>query len=416
MDPISEPTEVIILFNIPEGAHPDRRALHDVSIRQAETFKSSQTPPKNLTLHLVSLDDLPKKHFGAGLARKLVMDEATRRFNMINNPGGIILSLDADTLVEPNYVAAVSKLFTEHPTTEGCSIHFEHPLDNRAIPRKENFTKPHEDPIATPPTGDPEVETGQAYTGEDKGRGGDTYSEAVYQAITNYELHQRYYLMATRYTGYPYAYHTVGSAFAVRARAYARYGGMSRRQAGEDFYFIQKVAVNGRFGECNTTTVYPSPRTSDRVPFGTGPDIARQLKYPDGTYLTFNPELFYILRGFYFRANAMYAKGEAAVSAFENELHPLLVMYLKRNNYRDTLGEIFDNVASEQAFRQRFFRNFNWLWLLKFLHYGEQNGIGKVPLEEALQQLLKQLQISYPSSGSLKNLLLHLRRMQKSLL
>jgi hypothetical protein len=52
---------------------------------------------------------------------------------------------------------------------------------------------------------------------------------------------------------------------------------MSRRQAGEDFYFIQKVAMQGRYGECRTTRVHPSPRPSDRVPFGTGPDIARQI-------------------------------------------------------------------------------------------------------------------------------------------
>jgi hypothetical protein len=99
----------------------------------------------------------------------------------------------------------------------------------------------------------------------------------VFDAVANYELHQRYYLLAVRYTGYPYAFHTVGSCFAVRAEAYCRAGGMSRRQAGEDFYFIQKLAGQGGFTECRSTSVYPSPRPSDRVPFGTGPDISRQI-------------------------------------------------------------------------------------------------------------------------------------------
>ena len=49
-----------------------------------------------------------------------------------------------------------------------------------------------------------------------------------------------------------------------------RQGGMNKRQAGEDFYFLHKIIPLGHFGEINTTRVIPSPRPSDRVPFGTG--------------------------------------------------------------------------------------------------------------------------------------------------
>ena len=99
----------------------------------------------------------------------------------------------------------------------------------------------------------------------------------TYHAIALYELHLRYYLHSVRSTGYPHAFHTVGSAFAVRADIYCQEGGMNRRQGGEDFYFIQKVAQRGSWSECNETCVYPSPRPSDRVPFGTGPAVARLI-------------------------------------------------------------------------------------------------------------------------------------------
>jgi hypothetical protein len=46
---------------------------------------------------------------------------------------------------------------------------------------------------------------------------------------------------------FSYAYHTVGSAMAVKAYQYVKVGGMNRRQAGEDFYFIQKLVHSGNF-------------------------------------------------------------------------------------------------------------------------------------------------------------------------
>ena len=36
---------------------------------------------------------------------------------------------------------------------------------------------------------------------------------------------------------------------AVRADAYLRQGGMNRRKAGEDFYFLNKFMVLGGYGE-----------------------------------------------------------------------------------------------------------------------------------------------------------------------
>ena len=68
------------------------------------------------------------------------------------------------------------------------------------------------------------------------------------------------------FTGFPYVHHTVGSAIAVKAMTYVKAGGMNRRMAGEDFYFIQKLLPAGGFFNLNQTTVYPSPRSSQGFP------------------------------------------------------------------------------------------------------------------------------------------------------
>ena len=100
-----------------------------------------------------------------------------------------------------------------------------------------------------------------------------------------YELHLRYLNLFSRFTGFPYAYHTIGSCFGVRAETYASQGGMNKRKAGEDFYFLHKIIPLGEFREINNTCVIPSPRESDRVPFGTGAAIGKYLfrgiRHPD---------------------------------------------------------------------------------------------------------------------------------------
>ena len=169
------------------------------------------------------------KEYGVGVARKWLMDTAFIHFYK-NNQNGIIINLDADTTVANNYLIEIADFFKTNKTKEACSIAYEHPLDS--------------------------------------------------SAIINYELHLRYFINMQRLLNLPFAYQTVGSAMAVRSEAYAKEGGMVKRQAGEDFYFLHKYSKKQTLGEVNTTKVFPSSRTSHRVPFGTGKAIAEALKEP----------------------------------------------------------------------------------------------------------------------------------------
>src|SRR5687768_505071 len=221
------PHEVIVVVNSAANADATINKENDKTLGDARAWIAVQPEPK-LTVHLIDARDLPPRHAGVGLARKIGMDEALRRFDDAGTiEGGVILCFDADCTCAPNYLSAVSEHFTAHPKSPACSIYFEHPLE------------------------------------------GDLQPE-IYEVIAAYELHLRYYVQALRYAGFPHAYHTIGSSMAVRAKAYMEQGGMNRRQAGEDFYFLHKIIPLGGFTELNNTVVYPSPRASNRVPFGTG--------------------------------------------------------------------------------------------------------------------------------------------------
>src|SRR5204862_3217619 len=121
-------------------------------------------------------------------------------------------------------------------------------------------------------------------------------------------LHLRYYIQALRYAGFPHAHHTIGSCMAVRAGEYRQQGGMNKRKAGEDFYFLHKIIPLGGFGDLTGTTVYPSPRPSDRVPFGTGKAVRENL--PGRQIKTYPLDAFLDLKQMIARVPKMYRCGK----------------------------------------------------------------------------------------------------------
>ena len=308
--------EVLILVNWPENA-PSH--IKDMSLKQFEFLKvwGNEHYSDFISFHPLLYPDMPVKTAGVGLARKTLMDEAVRRFNLLNRFSGIISSLDADTLCEKNYLSELEKHFEKFPSSDGCVIYFEHPLE------------------------------------------GDEYSESIYNAICQYELHLRYYLQSIRYTGFKNAFHTVGSCFAVKASSYCLQGGMNKRKAGEDFYFLQKFFELGNFTELKTTRVIPSPRPSLRVPFGTGVVVNELEKGGKQEYLTFNPLLFEKLKYFFQKVPELYNKeknynNEQIIS----ELPILIQCFLKKENFTHNLKNIINNSSSSTSFKKRFYR---WL-------------------------------------------------------
>jgi hypothetical protein len=367
----SEPdckVEVIIVVNAPPGATAESLENNKLTLSNIERWKK-ENPNCFFRLYFFVVEP-PVNGWGVGLARKTGMDEAVRRFNLINNPDGIILNLDADCTVEHNYFAAVCDNFTSAKDRSACSIYFEHPL------------------------------TGSEFTRE------------IYRYITLYELHLRYYFQGLAYSGFPYVFHTVGSASAVKALPYIKAGGMNRKQAGEDFYFIQKLVPLGGYFSLNTTVVYPSPRPSLRVPFGTGATIDKLTKESSSFLLTYNFLAFKELRKYFGMADDFYNSGQEELNRLYEKLPDGIRQYLGEDEWINKLIEIKNNTSGILAFKKRFFGWFNMFRIVKYLNFVHQNYFEKRPVEASAIELLVNTGSEFKSKDPTE-LLLHYRFLEK---
>lgn len=329
-DPPGFKTEVLILINWPENSAGD---IVQNSLAQYKSLKVwiKNNVSESISFHPLIYPDMPSKTAGVGLARKTLMDEAIRRFNLLNRPDGIIASFDADTLCEKNYLHELKKHFEDKPSSDGCVIYFEHPIE------------------------------------------GDIFSTEVYKAICLYELHLRYYLQSIRSTGFRNAWHTIGSCFAIKASSYCKQGGMNKRKAGEDFYFLKKFFELGNFTELKSTCLTPSPRPSLRVPFGTGVIINEFKSSGKDDFMTYSPDLFNALKSFFDKISVLYNEdNEFMINQLLNDLPHSIQAFLRQEHFTEKLNEIKRNSSSLSSFEKRFFRWFNLFKILKYLNFGKK--------------------------------------------
>jgi hypothetical protein len=285
--------------------------------------------------------ELPIKGGGVGLARRIGLDLALPRLAGDGNDT-LLVSLDADTLVEPTYLPAIVRHFRE-TEAGGSVIPFHH-------------------------------------------RQGTTEEQA---AIERYELFLRHYVLGLALASSPYAFHTVGSAMACTASAYVRVGGMNTRSAGEDFYFLQQLHRTGGVSQVCGTLVHPSPRSSHRVPFGTGRAVARALAEGEETVAFYRPECFALLgQWLALAAENPDARGvdmEQQAAA----ISPHLAAYLGSVG----LSVVWDRLRQHSRDRRMFLGSFHG-WFdafktLKLIHHLAAGPFPRCPPEETIPKLLQ---------------------------
>lgn len=93
------------------------------------------------------------------------------------------------------------------------------------------------------------------------------------EAMKAYEFYLKYYPESLRNAGSTYGFHTVGSCFMIHFESYAKVRGYPKKSAGEDFYIANKLSKIGPLSYSKLDPISLQGRTSDRVPFGTGPSI-----------------------------------------------------------------------------------------------------------------------------------------------
>ncbi len=300
--------------------------------------------------------EIPEEEGGVGMARKIGMDKALSLLSECCSLKKNILSLDADTLVQSNYLAAIKDCFINKVKTAVIAYEHQEPADD-----------------------------------EERA------------AIYCYEIFLRYWILGLKYAKSPYAFHSIGSAMACSTNAYLDVRGMNRREAGEDFYFLNKLAKVGKINYAKKTCVFPSARASLRVPFGTGKRIQRFLTHEQEEYVLYDPQIFAILanwlllmeKPFPFDANDIIKNAEL--------IHPLLASFLSDCSFEQAWTKIRLNAKDEHALIKHFHCWFDGFKTLKLINYLSREFYPPINMFAALESILKMQKIDIPEFVSAGN-------------
>jgi len=295
--------------------------------------------------------EIPGRDGGVGTARKIGMDAALTVLNGQGPGGGVISCLDADTLVMENYIAAVQTHFSR--------------------------------------SADPAAVTGYAHLKPADPR--------LLAAICCYEIFLRAYVMGLSFAGSPYAFHAIGSTMSCTAQAYAAVRGMNRRTAAEDFHFLDKLAKLRKVGHIGTTTVFPSSRPSDRVPFGTGQRMLRFLTGGTEDYRLYDPRIFGILREWLSGMEADPDRGTEAILKAARKIHPDLRTYLDLSRFKMNWPVLRRNCPDAEHLRRQFHVWFDGLKTLRLVHHFSRSAFPPVPMFEGLNGLFERMGQAIPS-------------------
>ena len=345
---------LILVINEPETLfHPCEKnrlltqALCETMVVSAKfenlTLLSKESTEKHAHVLLVNHYSeslrLPEKK-GVGLARKIGCDLAVQLFNMGKIKSPWIYSTDADAFLPDNY--------------------FDQNVSPSASAKVFNF---HHIQCDT----------------------------QVSQATQLYEQSIKYYQQGLLWAKSPYAFYTLGSTLAVHAEYYCQVRGFPTRSAGEDFYLLNKLAKVGHIEFAHHINIEIEARTSERVPFGTGPAVKKIMEGLDQEkeYCYYNPLIFVTLK------TLLSAVTELANNTdYFAQLPPTIQATLTSLGFHKFETHAKKQCKNEKQFVKSFHDWFDAFMTLKFVHTLQQNEYPDLPLDQCLKQasqLFKQL-------------------------
>jgi hypothetical protein len=354
--------EIIPVLNYPESKAIQNYEFHQKQYNQLLAFAAKHNTPQ-FQIKPIPPIAIKGKHAGVGHARKIGMDEAVRRFFNIGNRAGVILNFDADCTCHEEYLEQVYSYFNQANPKSAVSIDFEHQFE--------------------------------------------LLSGLARRAIVTYELHLRYYIAAQKFIHYPFAFQTLGSCFAVRAEAYCLQGGMNQRQAGEDFYFLHKYSLLNELAEIKRVLVYPSARSSDRVPFGTGKavieffDTQFQWSYSLDAILLFQKLMRWIKQNI----ELPYEEWSKGLE----QLSPMLAAFFINQGIVSAFQSFKSNTASSAQCSKKMIQWLSPFRLMKWLHYARTKGYPDIPVCDAVNQLMELMDPQFEYSNDEEHLLKKMR-------
>lgn len=208
-------------------------------------------------------------------------------------------------------------------------------------------------------------------------------SPALAAAANAYETYLHAYVDGLRWAGSPYAFHTIGSTLAIHADAYAQVRGFPRRNAGEDFYVLNKLRKIGPVVSLQGTPIKLAARVSQRVPFGTGKALWRLITDPEAKLSVYHPDTYTYLRAWLqILAQAAHCPVNVAALCMAADVPrpPLLKTALDRLNGQRVVAQAHAKTRSAEP-RLRYLHTwFDAFRTLKYVHDLRDLGLPMVPL------------------------------------
>ena len=189
---------------------------------------------------------LKQTEAGVGLARRIGMDLSIK----FSNPSSIMCLLDADTTISKKYIECILGDYKEK-LWNSCTVSFSHRLN---IPEtRKHIIK---------------------------------YEELLKETSYNMLL-----------SGSPYFHIPLGPTIICTVESYAAIGGMNKKKASEDFYFLQELIKYGKTSIITEELVHPSSRISARAYLGTGVRMRSCINGDlDINTLHYSPQSYSILK------------------------------------------------------------------------------------------------------------------------
>lgn len=214
---------------------------------------------------------------------------------------------------------------------------------------------------------------------------------AVLPATLLYEFGLHHYVEGLRWAGSPYAFHTLGSTLAVHYQHYAVVRGFPVRNAAEDFYLLNKLAKVGAVISLDAPQIAIQARRSGRVPFGTGPGIARIEALPAPQDLPlYHPAGFAYLRAMLDFLHQLarephldWRRCEAVTGALDRRLEAdLLRQFCEHLDIEAQLAHC-RRQCRHSAARQRQLHNwFDGFRTLKLVNFCRDHALGSIPFRD----------------------------------
>ncbi len=260
--------------------------------------------------------------YGVGLARKIGCDIALKYYTLglIKNPW--IYSTDADVLLPNNYFTQSIK------SNKGYSaivLDFEHVSDDAKLNELQFY----------------------------------------------YDFKLRYYQAGITYAGMAYNYIPLGSTLIVNMECYAQVRGFPKRNAGEDFYLLNKLAkIKPIKYLVEGLVVKIQSRFSDRVPFGTGPALSQISKLANvNEYKYYHPSCFIQLKYWYLYLNNLWLdKHLSIIPPTDNNLQELYDYLSCEKVFKKSQSQI----TSANRWQQFIHQWFDAFKVLKTVHFFEK--------------------------------------------